>query len=178
MDMNFQTDTVASSFDATSGMNAMQGERNAQRSNVFEFAAANSDMQGYSNNGFRDNFLESRGIGGSNNSVVGINVNEINSMVNAITEYCEAIENYIQGLNPAADSELAFKGEEVKAALNAYMDNVKLYCVNLVSQLLAFNDKLRDVRNQWQQYTANLAGNIGSASGRYSTGSRYNESIQ
>ena len=71
------------------------------------------------------------------------------------------------------------KIEEVKqqkAVKN--MENVKTYCINLVSQLLAFNDKLRDVRNQWQQYTSNLAGNINSTAGQYATGTRYTESIQ
>ena len=174
--MNFQTDTVTSSFDASASMNAMQGERDGQRTG--NLGSAYNAMVSNGQNSLMGWATEQLGFGGYDSSVVGINVNEINSMINAITDYCNAIETYLRDLNPAADSELAFKGEEVKAALNTYMENVKAYCINLVSQLLAFNDKLRDVRNQWQQYTSNLAGNINSTAGQYATGTRYTESIQ
>ena len=175
--MNFQTESVASTFDAEAAMTSLQGERDAQRSGSIGQAlgAMNSYGGGSSLAGA---VSEAFGLGGWDRSVVGINVGEIDSMVNAITSYCENIENYLKQLDPAANSLQAFRGEAVQEQLRNYMDTMKTYCMNLVSQLLAFNDKLRDVRNQWNQYTSDVAGNIGSATGQYATGSRYTESIQ
>lgn len=175
--MNFQTDSVASTFDAEASMSSLQSERDSQRSG--NVGTALGAMGSYGGNAsLLGAITETVGLGGWDRSVVGINVGEIDSMVNAITSYCENIENYLNKLDPSANSIQAFRGEAVQERLREYMDTMKTYCMNLVSQLLAFNDKLRDVRNQWQQYTSDVAGNIGSATGQYATGSRYTESIQ
>lgn len=156
--MNFQTDTIASSFDANAAFTNLQSEREGQRT---------GGGSGFFGSLFADT-----------TSVVGINVNEVTNMRAAINTYCEGIENYLKQLNPTADASMAFKSEEVTAALESYMESVKTYCMNLVSQLRAFSDKLADVKNQWEAYAEAMAGNINSASGAFATGSRYSETIQ
>ncbi|MBE6155824.1 MAG: hypothetical protein E7164_03600 [Firmicutes bacterium] len=167
---NWQTDTITSSFDTMGGANKIVSDRGAQRSA--------SSVGTHKTGGFL-------GIGAKTvsnlpaSSIVGMNVNEVENMREAIEDYCAAIENYLKGLNPTADATIAFKSEEVNAALRDYMEKVKEYCLNLVSQLRAFSDKLADVRNQWQTASQNIAETIGSTSGSaFASGTTYTRTIQ
>lgn len=164
--MNWETNTVSSGFNAETGSITAINNRDAQRSNVF--------MNGV------ERSLISGGFFGINNTVVGMNVAEVTNMRNAIEEYCQNIENYLNGLNPAAEATDAFKGEAVNQALTTYMNNVTTYCKNLVSQLRAFSDKLADVKNQWEKATQNMGETIRSTSGSsFAQGSAYgNQRIQ
>ena len=166
--MNWNTDTITSAFDAAAGATKTAADRAAQRT----ASSVGTHSTGFLGLGGQVSNLDS-------SSIVGMNVNEVENMRNAIEDYCGNIETYLRNLNPTANSDVAFKSEEVKAALTTYMENVKTYCLNLVSQLRAFSDKLADVRNQWQLATQNMAETVSSTSGSaFASGSTYNRTIQ
>ena len=80
-------------------------------------------------------------------SVVGIDANRIDGMRSAIRDYVQAIEGHLDGIEPLANANNAYKSEEVQRAVQEYVQKVKDYCKNLTSQLLAFSDKLGDVKS-------------------------------
>lgn len=181
-DMSFQTDTVQSTFNATDSLNTLNEGRNNQRAgNFFETAQTFGEMGGTTFTGMVSEFM---GRGGYDSSVVGINVSEVENIIAVIQRYCDDLKAYIDGLDPTADALGAFQAGEEKtsspfyANLENYMNDVKLYCSNLISNLLAFADKLADVRNQWKAFTESAAANIGSAAGSYATGGAYNRQVQ
>ena len=65
-------------------------------------------------------------------------------------------------------------------ALRSYLNTVKTYCINLTSNLLAFSDKLADVRDAWTQGSQSMASGINSSNSSVSSaaGSRYTETRQ
>ena len=164
---DWNTGASASNFDASVSTTGTIDSRSSQRS-----ASGVGTHKG--------GFLWSKDISNlEQSSVVGINVNEIPNMRNAINDYCSEIENYVNGLNPEAEATMAFKSEEVNLALKKYMDDVKTYSINLVSQLRAFSDKLADVKSQWEAASQTMSETIGSTSGsNFATGTRYTETMQ
>lgn len=113
--------------------------------------------------------------GGNSYSVVGINATQVDIMRGAIRDYVSRIQGHLNQIRADATANNAYKSEEVQQAVETYVQKVKDYCMNLASQLLAFSDKLADVRKAWEAATANMASQVGSASGSFDAGTRYQD---
>lgn len=108
-------------------------------------------------------------------TVVGINVNEITNMRNAIRDYVSAIEDHLNNVKINADTTQAFKGEYA-TAVQEYVSAICEACKCVTSELLAFSDKLVDVQEAYQTRDTELKSSIGgSASDVQSSFSRYQE---
>lgn len=118
------------------------------------------------------------GIGASGYDIVGIDANKVDSMRESIRTYVKNIETYLDGVDPLADANGAFRGEEVQTAVRKYIDTCKEYCKNLSSNLLAFSDQIGDVKNQWQAAMGKIAGTIDTGSQSYGSTDHYTETIQ
>lgn len=151
--MNFYVDTKTSSFDQNAAFDKTYGERSAQRGN--------------GGNEFSGGEL-----------VIGLNAKEIPNIKQAITSMCDSITAELNKIQSDTDSEVAFKGESIKVALQTYITNVTEYCNNLTSTMKAFNDKLTDVRNQWEAATSSMGEKISGNAGQFATGTQYTETLQ
>lgn len=161
-----------STFDAKSYTDTQIGNRDAQRT------GAGTVVGGAGKGNYSGGFLgTSWGAKESTYSVVGINVNEVDNMREAIRVYVQAIKDHLNGIEPLATADNAFKSEEVQKAVQDYITKVKEYCMNLVSQLLAFSDKLADVKNAWQANMDALAGNTSSSASSLDQGTAYQETL-
>lgn len=80
-------------------------------------------------------------------TVVGINVNQIDSMKQAIRNYVDNLQKTLDKLD-AVDPNVAFKGE-VNTAIVEYINAVKTACQAVVSNMLAFNDQLTKVQEAY-----------------------------
>lgn len=108
-------------------------------------------------------------------SVVGIKVSEIPNMQEAIRVYVQGIKDHLDGITPLATADNAFRSESVQKAVEAYITKVKEYCMNLVSQLLAFSTKLQEVQEKYQAHMEALAGNIGDSTSSLNSGTTYSD---
>ena len=111
------------------GTNINQASSGA--SNVFSDLATNGGS----------NIIETMG----KYNLVGINANQIDDMRFAIRVYVENIETHLNQVLDFASDTYAFKGqyaEAIKEYVQAVCDVVK----SLTSQLLAFSDKLVEVK--------------------------------
>ena len=108
-------------------------------------------------------------------SIVGINANQVPAMKNAIANYVEAIQNHLEKIETSADSSQAFKSDAVKTAVQNYLLTLKDYCQNLVSQMLAFSDKLQEVYEKWVEATGNMAQSVNSSASGFNKGTRYTQ---
>lgn len=159
--MNFNVETKTSTFDQSAAFNKMRDERDAQRDTT--------NTQAPSKGGF---------LGLSGTDVVGLNAKEILNMKQAITTMCDNIKKEIDKIQVDLDSTTAYKGEGIKNALQIYLTNVAAYCSNLTSNLKAFNDKLTDVKNQWDAATSSMGEKISGNAGQFAQGSSYTETLQ
>ena len=110
--------------------------------------------------------------------VVGLNVGQVENMRDAIRDYVTAIQTHLNGINALADANNAFKHTDVQGAMEKYIDTVKSYCMNLVSQLLAFSDKLGDVKNTYEANMQSLSNTINTKNTAFDAGTQYQETIQ
>lgn len=133
--------------------------------------AAGETITGTINNGFL-------GIGRSEYSVVGINVNGIANMRTAIRNYVSEIETHIGNIEAAANANNAYRSEDVQNAVSIYIEKVKSYCINLVSQLLAFSDQLEEVKAAYMAKMSNISSNINGRTTSFSEGTKYTENMQ
>lgn len=92
-----------------------------------------------------------------NISVVGINVAQIPNMRAKIREYVQGIQDHLDTINTETDPTVAFKGSGIEVAIKDYMTSVVAYCKTLVSQLLAFSDKLYKVEEAWKASDTNIS---------------------
>lgn len=139
-----------------------------------------SAREGY-RNGNLGVYIRGTGTQISNESVVGINVAYVDQMRDAIRNYVEKIKTHLEGIEPLADANNAFKNDEMQRAVQNYIGIVQDYCVNLTSQLLAFSDKLGDVKNAYKSTMESLAEQIDNNTGSFATnsnGRQYQETIQ
>lgn len=93
----------------------------------------------------------------NNYKVVGINANKISDMIKEMENYISNVNKEINKMKTSANSNQAFKGDELKKALNAYLIKVENYLKNVVTQIRAFEDKLIDVRDAWTKAQSNQA---------------------
>ena len=110
--------------------------------------------------------------------IIGLNANEIPNIKESIRTMCDNISAELNKIQTDADSEVAFKGEGVKTALQEYITKVTESCDNLISTMKAFNDKLTDVENQWKAAVGSMTDTISTSAGQYATGTQYTEQLQ
>ena len=157
MAMNFNVESKTSSFDV-----------NKAYTDIYNNRASNQDTTRVDS--------PSRGLFGDD--VIGLNASKIPEMKSAIMDMCNAIDAKLNELETDIDSNPAYRGEGIDAALKNYLGRVAEYCSNLTSTLRAFNDKLTDVKNQWDAATGSMESQIGSTSGSFATGTQYQETLQ
>ena len=114
----------------------------------------------------------------SSYDVVGLNVAAVPNMREAIRSYVAAIESHLNGIDPLANASGAYRSEDVQNAVRTYLEKEKQYCINLVSQLQAFSDKLGDVKIAWETATGNIASSVSGATGNFEQGTKYTETVQ
>lgn len=81
-------------------------------------------------------------------TVVGINVNQIPSMKEAIRKYVDNLNQILAKLD-AVDPSIAFKGVYAEA-VTEYILSVKQACQSVISNMLAFNDQLTKVQEAYE----------------------------
>ena len=162
---------MASEFQANAAGKAQMEQRDAGRTAGVGTMTSSGGKPGV----LGTSFLSKAGY-----NVVGLNVSAVPSMRAAIRTYVEGIQSRITAIDALADSESAFKSDDksVENAVTEYVENVKEYCNNLISDLLAFSDKLADVSKAWTQFTQEQSATINSDTSASSTGTAYQESIQ
>lgn len=113
-------------------------------------------------------------------NIIGINGNEVPRMREAIEEYVQNIQTYLEEAIVATEDQIAkaFRGGEAEAAVKQYLEKVKAYVHNVVSTLNAFSDKLADVGNAWVKAQSNIASNVNTSTGSFSEGNTYSTTVQ
>lgn len=102
-------------------------------------------------------------------NVLGINANAIDDMRFAIRVYVENIESHLNSVRQEAMDTQAFKGQYAQSIVeyvNAVCDVVR----SLTSQLLAFSDKLVEIKEIYQEKDITLTQSIGSVATNVSSG--------
>ncbi len=107
-----------------------------------------------------------RAIQGSvlNGDVVGINVDEIDNMRQAIRDYVNALEKHLQQVKTDADNTNAMRGDyatEVRGFIEAVCET----CEEVISYLLAFSDKLVEVKEAYAKKDETMASDIRTQAG-------------
>lgn len=149
---SFFVDGVTSNINAKEAMNTMTTSRNSNRS----FSSNRSDYRG---GAVKPNEMYS-----STYDVVGINVNQVPNMKNAIDNYVDAVKEYLSGINTKLNTQQAIKGTGMEEAVSQYIDDVVKYCKAVCSNLLAFSDKLTAVQKAWETSDTNMSNTIKGAS--------------
>lgn len=103
-------------------------------------------------------------IGGLGNmNVVGINAARVPEVRQQINDSVTNLKNIIDKIGQNAESNTAYKSEAIKPQVDAYIDSVKAYCKALISNLLAFSDKLKDVEEAWTKSMESMSSTVGTA---------------
>ncbi len=112
---------------------------------------------------------------GATYSVVGINAAKVPEMREQIRTSVTNIQNHLDSIEAAAESNEAYKSAngEIRDAVVQYVESVKTYCKALVSNLLAFSDKLAEVEQAWQSSTSAMAGSVSSSTSGLSDNSTF-----
>lgn len=117
-------------------------------------------------NKFKDNFssLSKRTISEvevyfhNGATIIGINVNQIPQMKQAVRSYVDGLQKQLDKLN-AIDPKTAFKGE-ISTAIVEFIDAVKQACQAVVSNMLAFNDQLTKVQAAYENRDSEMKSRI------------------
>ena len=159
----WETQATTTGFDAKQFTSSQIGEREGSRSG----GLGNLALDGLA--GAATNLL---GI-----SIVGMAMDKVPACRDSIRTYVQNLEDHLNTIDATASADEAYKGEEVKAAVKAYVEKVKEYCINLTSQLNAFSDKLQSALNAWETGTQNIADTVSGSAGSYATGAKYTETL-
>ena len=167
---NWVTETTASAFDSKQAINTAMTNRQGVRE-------IGSGVAGNTGNNV---FLEALTGVNTGFSLVGLSAAKIDTVRQTIRDQVSQIEAQLNNMDSAAETKGAFVSHDgsVETSVKAAVDNVKQYVINLTSGLLAFSDKLADVKNTWQTQTGAMAGNINTATGASDAGTKYTESVQ
>lgn len=121
-----------------------------------KFTSTISRVQGYVGTAFE--------VAKNGETFVGINYAEVPNIRAAIRQYVTNVQNELNKLNTEASSSNALKGEDVTAAVQAYVKAVDDVAKAYVSALLAYSDKMyeyADVKaGAMSQHQSNLASNV------------------
>ena len=189
---SWETETTQSGFDANSSMSNMIGGRGrtvdfSSHSGVEHFGEAMSTgdiMSGVGEHKVSDadwynpfSWGDTKTVG---YDIVGIKATEVPKMREAINDYVNNVTTYLDSAidTSKAQAKTAFRGSEAEEAVKAYLDKVKDYVNNLVSQLLAFSDKLADIGNAWIDAQQKIASSVNASKGAFSEGTKYTETVQ
>jgi hypothetical protein len=116
-------------------------------------------------------------IGAGEYDVIGIKGSAVEPTIEAIQAYIMRVRQ-LQAQN--TESMRAFKDslfdEQMKSAFDNYMIKFDGYVQNLVSQLSAFNDKLRDIKSAWESSVNSMASSIEADASSFNSGSEYTQS--
>lgn len=85
--------------------------------------------------------------------VVGINVNGVPDMQQAITTYVEDLQNTLDTFAKEVDSSEAFAGAQLTATVHEFIYAIKDICNSLIGDLKQFNTQLDDYA---KKYTENI----------------------
>lgn len=108
-------------------------------------------------------------------SLLGINANSIDDMRFAIRIYVENLEAHLNSVKQEAMDTAAFRGQYANSIIE-YVEAVCDVVKSLTSQLLAFSDKLVDIKEKYQEQDINLTRSISSVASNTSSGvNRYEE---
>lgn len=102
-------------------------------------------------------------------SILGINANAVDDMRFAIRVYVENVESHLNSVRQEAMDTQAFKGQyanSITEYVNAVCDVVR----SLTSQLLAFSDKLVDIKEMYQERDINLRQSLNTVASNIQTG--------
>ena len=132
---NWETSVSASSFDAKSFANKAMEQRDAARSKASQWTIG--------------------GVGNMN--VVGINASKVPEMREQIRTSVSNLQSKIDAIGTDLSSDKAYRSSVIKPEVDAYIEAVKTYCKALISDLLAFSDKLKDVQDAWEASTSAIA---------------------
>lgn len=83
-------------------------------------------------------------------SVVGINVNKIDGMRNAIRTYVNDIETHLDNVYVNTDPKSAFADPDMQSAVKEYIGGVMSACRAYTSQLLKFSDMLYEIQEDYK----------------------------
>ncbi len=147
---NWEATTQSSTFDAQAAARTAMDTRGSTRS--------------ASNAGGGGGFFSGLFGGGNSFSIVGIDANRVPEMREQIRTSVQAIQAHLDGIEAQTNSASAFRSEDIKGAIEKYVDSVKEYSKALISDLLAFSDKLQEVREAWEQSTQSFASDSVNAS--------------
>lgn len=151
---NWGSTTVNSTFDANTAARTAMDTRSASRS------GASVTMHGATNGLWGTGLGANPGQSSQSMSgldVVGINATKVPEMREQIRSSVQALQTYLDGIDAETNSAAAFRSDEVKTAVENYVLSVKDYSKALISDLLAFSDKLQSVRDAWEQSTSSFA---------------------
>ena len=153
---NWGATTQSSTFDANasaqSAMDARSGQRSSASIAMTEGVPAKT-FGPFSWGGQEPQSMQSL----SGYSIVGMQADKVPAMREQIRNSVSAIQAYLDGVDTYVQSDNAFKSEEIKGAVQSYVLSVKDYSKALISNLLAFSDKLQDVYNAWIASTQSFA---------------------
>lgn len=171
--MAWNATTEASTLDAASFSTTAMGNRNSSRSGA---AITSNYGAGWEGPFSYNSGSTAQEFGGY--SIVGISVARVPIMRQKIESEVERIQNYLNGIGQntegdngtnvvlgttqdasgnIVDATIAIKSPDMVKAINGYIESVKTYAKALLSNLLAFADKLQEVRNVWESSTQNFA---------------------
>ncbi len=85
--------------------------------------------------------------------VVGINVNGVPDMQQAITTYVEDLQTTLDTFAKEIDSSEAFAGTQLTETVHAFINAIKDICNSLIEDLLQFNTQLEEYA---KKYTENI----------------------
>ncbi len=97
---------------------------------------------------------------GTEYTLVGMNVNKVKLVTDAIDQYIKYINDKLDQVNALAEADNAFKGGNLQDAVKRYIDKEKQYCEGLCSQLKAFEDKIVDAKTAWEQSVSSFAESV------------------
>ncbi len=105
--------------------------------------------------------------------VVGIDATKVGPMREQIRTSVHNIDAVLEGIEEATDASGAFRSEAVQEKVREYLTSVETYSRALVSNLLAFSDKLKAVEEAWTKSTENFAGSVGATTDGFADASKF-----
>lgn len=108
----------------------------------------------------------------------GINATKIPAMIDAIESYIKDISKAIDKMSANASNSGAFKGTELQTAVTKYIEKVEKYLKSYTTQLRAFEDKIIDVRNAWNNAQKAQATNINKTASSFADIKDYNRQLK
>lgn len=108
----------------------------------------------------------------------GINATKVQGMIDAIEAYIKNINKAIDKMSANASNSGAFKGTELQSSVTKYIEKVEKYLKAYTTQLRAFEDKIIDVRNAWNNAQKSQATTINKTASSFADVKEYSRQLQ